>query len=59
VEDDQSQSGRTPRKARSAENRAQIGTTIDAPTTATVMDTARDRRLFIPLVLAAACGWAR
>jgi hypothetical protein len=31
-------------------------TTIDAPTTATVMDTARERRLFIPLVLAAACG---
>ncbi|HZR88413.1 MAG TPA: tyrosine-type recombinase/integrase [Bradyrhizobium sp.] len=33
--------------------------TIDAPTTATVFDAARDRRLFIPLVLAALCGLRR
>jgi integrase len=34
-------------------------TTIDTSTTATVMDAARDRRLFIPLVLAALCGLRR
>jgi integrase len=34
-------------------------TTIDASTTATVMDAARERRLFIPLVLAALCGLRR
>jgi integrase len=34
-------------------------TTIDAPTTATVMDVARERRLFIPLVLAVLCGLRR
>ncbi|MGZ3320200.1 MAG: tyrosine-type recombinase/integrase [Xanthobacteraceae bacterium] len=34
-------------------------TTIDAPTTATVFDAARERRLFIPLVLAALCGLRR
>ena len=33
--------------------------TIDAPTTATVFDAARDRRLFIPLVPAALCGLRR
>jgi integrase len=33
--------------------------TIDAPTTATVFDAARDRRLFIPLVLASLCGLRR
>jgi integrase len=33
--------------------------TIDAPTTATVFDAARERRLFIPLVLAALCGLRR
>jgi integrase len=33
--------------------------TIDAPTTATVFDEARERRLFIPLVLAALCGLRR
>jgi len=32
---------------------------IDAPTTATVFDAARERRLFIPLVLAALCGLRR
>jgi integrase len=34
-------------------------TTIDAPTTAKVFDAARERRLFIPLVLAALCGLRR
>jgi integrase len=34
-------------------------TTIDAPTTATVFDAARERGLFIPLVLAALCGLRR
>lgn len=34
-------------------------TTIDAPTTATVFDVARERRLFIPVVLAALCGLRR
>jgi integrase len=34
-------------------------TTIDAPTTARVFDAARERRLFIPLVLAALCGLRR
>ena len=34
-------------------------TTIDASTTATVFDAARERRLFIPLVLAALCGLRR
>ena len=34
-------------------------TTIDAPTTATVLDAARERRLFIPLVLASLCGLRR
>lgn len=34
-------------------------TTIDAATTATVFDAARDRRLFVPLVLAALCGLRR
>jgi integrase len=34
-------------------------TTIDASTTATVMDAARERRLFIPLLLAALCGLRR
>jgi integrase len=34
-------------------------TTIDAPTTASVFDAARDRRLFIPLVLATLCGLRR
>ena len=34
-------------------------TTIDAPTTATVLDTARERRLFIPLVLGVFCGLRR
>ncbi len=34
-------------------------TTIDAPTTATVFDAARERRLFIPLVLATLCGLRR
>jgi integrase len=34
-------------------------TTIDAPTTAAVFDAARERRLFIPLVLAALCGLRR
>ncbi len=34
-------------------------TTIDAPTTAAVLDAARDRRLFIPLVLGALCGLRR
>jgi integrase len=34
-------------------------TTIDAPTTAAVFDAARERRLFIPLVLAALCGIRR
>jgi integrase len=33
--------------------------TIDAPTTATVFDAARERRLFIPLILAALCGLRR
>jgi len=33
--------------------------TIDASTTATVFDAARERRLFIPLVLAALCGLRR
>jgi integrase len=33
--------------------------TIDARTTATVMDAARERRLFIPLVLGALCGLRR
>ena len=33
--------------------------TIDAPTTATVFDAARERRLFIPLVLATLCGLRR
>jgi integrase len=33
--------------------------TIDAPTTAAVFDAARERRLFIPLVLAALCGLRR
>jgi integrase len=33
--------------------------TIDAPTTATVLDAARERRLFIPLVLGALCGLRR
>jgi integrase len=33
--------------------------TIDAPTTATVIDAARERRLFIPLLLAALCGLRR
>jgi integrase len=33
--------------------------TIDAPTTAAVFDAARERRLFIPLVLAAFCGLRR
>lgn len=33
--------------------------TIDAPTTATVFDAAREERLFIPLVLAALCGLRR
>ena len=32
---------------------------IDAPTTATVFDAARERRLFISLVLAALCGLRR
>ncbi|WP_275168131.1 tyrosine recombinase XerC [Bradyrhizobium sp. CSS354] len=34
-------------------------TTIDAATTATVLDAARARRLFIPLVLGALCGLRR
>jgi integrase len=34
-------------------------TTIDAPTTAKVLDAARDRRLFIPFVLGALCGLRR
>ena len=34
-------------------------TTIDVATTATVFDAARERRLFIPLVLAALCGMRR
>jgi integrase len=34
-------------------------TTIDASTTATVFDAAREHRLFIPLVLAALCGLRR
>jgi integrase len=34
-------------------------TTIDAPTTAAVFDAARERRLFIPLVLASLCGLRR
>jgi len=34
-------------------------TTIDTPTTAIVFDSARERRLFIPLVLAALCGLRR
>jgi len=34
-------------------------TTIDAPTTATVLDAARERRLFIPLVLGVFCGLRR
>lgn len=33
--------------------------TIDAPTTATVFDAARERRLFIPLILATLCGLRR
>jgi integrase len=33
--------------------------TIDAPTTATVFDAARERRLFIPLILASLCGLRR
>lgn len=33
--------------------------TIDAPTTATILDAARERRLFIPLVLAVFCGVRR
>jgi integrase len=33
--------------------------TIDTPTTATVFDAARERRLFIPLVLATLCGLRR
>lgn len=33
--------------------------TIDAPTTAKVFDAARERRLFIPLVLASLCGLRR
>ncbi|MEH2501487.1 integrase [Bradyrhizobium sp. AZCC 1578] len=33
--------------------------TIDPPTTATVFDAARERRLFIPLVLATLCGLRR
>jgi integrase len=33
--------------------------TLDAPTTATVFDAARERRLFIPLVLASLCGLRR
>jgi integrase len=34
-------------------------TTIDAPTTATVFDAARERRLFVALILAALCGLRR
>ena len=34
-------------------------TTIDAPTTATILDAARERRLFIPLVLGVFCGMRR
>jgi integrase len=59
VEDDQSQSGRTPRKARRPKIERKSVTTINAPTTATVMDAARERRLLIPLVLAALCGLRR
>lgn len=33
--------------------------TLDAPTTATVFDAARERRLFIPLILASLCGLRR
>jgi integrase len=33
--------------------------TIDAPTTASVLDAARERRLFIPLVLGSLCGLRR
>jgi integrase len=33
--------------------------TIDAPTTATIFDAARERRLFVPLVLATLCGLRR
>lgn len=33
--------------------------TIDAPTTATVIDAAREQRLFIPIVLGALCGLRR
>jgi integrase len=33
--------------------------TIDAPTTATVFDAARNRRLFIPLILGTLCGLRR
>lgn len=33
--------------------------TIDAPTTAAAFDAARERRLFIPLVLATLCGLRR
>jgi hypothetical protein len=59
VEDDQSQSGRTPRKARSAENRARIGHN-DRCADNRNGDGYRSRgRLFILLVLAAACGGTR
>ena len=34
-------------------------TTIDAPTTAAVLDAARERRLFIPIVLGSLCGLRR
>ncbi len=34
-------------------------TTIDAPTTAAVLDAARERRLFIPLLLGSLCGLRR
>ena len=34
-------------------------TVIDAPTTATILDLARERRLFIPILLASLCGLRR
>ena len=59
LETDRPQPGRAARKAGSAQDRTKAVVTIDAPTTATVFDAARERRLFIPLVLASLCGLRR
>src|ERR1700730_10966317 len=54
---------RNPAALLEKRDRPKIGrksvTTIDAPTTATVLDAARERRLFIPLVLGLFCGMRR